>query len=112
MIDCSNQFGFVFDSRLHDLLLLVTEDFSTMYFSSLWRTDTIVFAKLNKHPLSNESPVSIKTPSPPPQMCLKKLAPWRGLIIEDLRCVDASLLALAKSLYIKLYKKLKLPLLK
>ena len=26
--------------------------FSTLYSSSLWRTDTIVFAKLNKRPLS------------------------------------------------------------
>ena len=36
--------------------------FSTLHSSSLWRTDTIVFAKLNN------SPVSIK---PPPQRCLR-----------------------------------------
>ena len=43
--------------------------FSTMYSSSLWRTDTIVFAKLNKLP-------------PPPRVCLKQISPPGGLI-ED-----------------------------
>ena len=31
-------------------------NFSTLYHSSLWRTDTIVFAKLNKPSLSNKPP--------------------------------------------------------
>ena len=44
--------------------------FSTMYSSSLWRTDTIVFAKLNK------------LPPPPPQVCLKQISPPGGSI-ED-----------------------------
>ena len=30
--------------------------FSTLYSSALWRTDTIIFAKLNKSPLSNNPP--------------------------------------------------------
>ena len=34
--------------------------FPTLHSSSLWRTDTIFFAKLNK------SPLSIKTYPPPP----------------------------------------------
>ena len=32
--------------------------FSTFYSSSLWRTDTIVFAKLNKPHVSIKPPVS------------------------------------------------------
>ena len=54
--------------------------FSTLYSSSLWRTDTIVFAELNKHPLSNKPPSLVSTP-PPPQtsLCLKYISPPRGL---------------------------------
>ena len=39
--------------------------FSTLYSSSLWRTDTVVFAKWNKLPLLNKPPppASIETPS-------------------------------------------------
>ena len=39
--------------------------FSTLYSSSLWRTDTVVFAKWNKLPLLNKPPppASIDTPS-------------------------------------------------
>ena len=48
--------------------------FSTLYSSSLWRTDTIVFAKSNKLPLWNKLP--------PPQVCLKYIRPPGGLI-ED-----------------------------
>ena len=40
--------------------------FPTLHSSSLWRTDTIFFAKLNK------SPLSIKTY--PPHMCLKLIS--------------------------------------
>ena len=45
------KFGFVFDPLLHDLQLLVLELFHFV-FSSLWTTDAIVFAKLNKLPPS------------------------------------------------------------
>ena len=41
--------------------------FSTLYSSSLWRTDTTVFS--NKHSLSNKPPVSNKPH--PPQMNIK-----------------------------------------
>jgi len=40
--------------------LLALELFHILYSSSLWRTDTIIFSKLNK------PTVSIKPPSPPP----------------------------------------------
>ena len=50
--------GFVFDAQLHDLQFLVLELFPlSLYFSPLWGTDTVVFAKLIK------PPVSIKPPS-------------------------------------------------
>ena len=58
------KFGFVFDPRLHDLQRLVLK-LSTLYFSFSWRTNTIVFAKLNK-------------PPPPSQMCLKEISPLGG----------------------------------
>ena len=63
------KFGFVFDPRLHDLQLLVL-CFSTLYSSSLCRTNTIAFAKLNKPPPppSQISPPSLLRPS---QVCLK-----------------------------------------
>ena len=38
---------------------------STLHSSSLWRTDAIVLAKLNKPPLSNMPPVSISPTSNP-----------------------------------------------
>ena len=46
--------------------------FSTLFFSSLWTTNTIIFAKLNKSPLSNKPPrlYREKTPPPPPSF------PW------------------------------------
>ena len=40
--------------------------FSTLYFSSLWTTNTIIFAKLNKSPLSNKPPVFTVKKYPPP----------------------------------------------
>ena len=53
--------------------------FSTLYSSSAWRTDTIVFAKLNKRPPSPTSHkcfFSVKHPPPTlPQMYLKKISP-------------------------------------
>ena len=56
-------FGFVLDPRLHDLQLIVLS-FSTFYSSSLCRTGTIAFAKLNKPPasrlpLANKPSVSV-----------------------------------------------------
>ena len=49
----------VFYPRLHGLQLLVTKAFHFVFSCSLWRTDTIVFAKLN----TCKPPVSIKSPS-------------------------------------------------
>ena len=51
--------------RLHDLKLLVLEisHFILVLYGEL--QDTIVVSKLNKPPLSNKSPVSIKPPLPP-----------------------------------------------
>ena len=51
--------------------------FSTLYSSSLWRTDSIVFSRLNKPPVSFKTPLSngFEINKPPP--------PSRG-IIEDL----------------------------
>ena len=59
---------------LHDVQVLVLE-LVALYSSSLWRTDTIVFVKLNK-PLSQISP-------PPPWNVLEIIKPRRGFI-EDL----------------------------
>ena len=39
--------------------------FSTLYSKSLWGINTVVFAKLNKHPFSTKPHVSIKPPPPP-----------------------------------------------
>ena len=63
------RFGFVLDPRLHDLQLIVLS-FSTFYSSSLCRTGTIAFAKLNKPPASPSqiSPPSLLRLS---QVCLK-----------------------------------------
>ena len=44
--------------------------FSTLYFISLWITNTIIFAKLNTSPLSNKPPVST----------VKKITPLGGFI--------------------------------
>ena len=49
--------------------------FSTLYSSSLWRTDTVVFAKWNKLPLLNKPP--------PPRLYWHPLKPWG--ILEDSR---------------------------
>ena len=51
-----------------------------LYFGSLWRTDTIVFAKLNKHP-SQICPVSNKPPSN-----VFEINKLPGGLIEDWRC--------------------------
>ena len=54
-------FAFDSDPLLQDFQLLVAVlCFSTLYSSSLWRTDIIVVSKLNK------VPVSIKPPPPSP----------------------------------------------
>ena len=54
--------------------------FSTLYSSSLWRTDTIVFAKLNEPLLSNKPSVSLTSPpSKGFEMNISPLPP-RGLI--------------------------------
>ena len=55
--------------------------FSTLYSSSLWRTDTVVFAKWNKLPLLNK---------PLPRLYWNPLKPFEinkppGGILEDLR---------------------------
>ena len=44
----NRQFRFVNDPRLHDFQLFLTWDFPLCILSSFGRTDTIVFAKLNK----------------------------------------------------------------
>ena len=56
----------------------------TLYSSSLWRTDTIVFVKLNKPSISNKPPPLL---SPSPFKCVwnKKALSPRGGLIEDLR---------------------------
>ena len=47
------------DPQLHDLQFLVLELFPlSLYFSPLWGTDTIVFAKLIKPPISIKPPPS------------------------------------------------------
>ena len=56
--------------------------FSTLYSKSLWGINTVVFAKLNKHPFSTKPPVSIKPP-PPLKWVSNKQAP--GGLIDDLR---------------------------
>ena len=52
--------------------------FSSFYSSSLWRTDTIVFAKLNKLPLSRKHPPNVFEMNNPG---------GGGRLIKDLRCV-------------------------
>ena len=49
--------------------------FSTLYFSSLWTTDTIIFAKLNTPPLSNKPPVSTVKKINPPWGLYKEYSP-------------------------------------
>ena len=54
----------LFDPWPHDLQRLELELKSTLYSSSLWRTDTTIFPKFNTPPLSNKhSPVSVKPSS-------------------------------------------------
>ena len=50
--------------------------FSTLYSKSLWRTDTIFCAKLDKPPPPDKPPASIK---PSPQMGLKWISPQGAL---------------------------------
>ena len=56
-------------SDLFLILSCITSDFLylsffPLHYSSLWRTDTIVFSKLNHFTLSNKPPISIKPPPP------------------------------------------------
>ena len=70
-------------TRSSDLFLILgckTSDFlylgfSTLYFSSLWTTDTIIFAKLNTSPLSNKPPVSTVKKITPPWGLYKEYSP-------------------------------------
>ena len=68
------KFGFVFYPRLHDLQLLLR--FFTLYSHSLWRSDTIVFAKWNKTPLTNKTP-------PPPLSKMFEIISLLESLIED-----------------------------
>lgn len=52
VVSLSRKCGFVFDLRLHVTLNFMCLSCSTLLSSSLLRTDTIIFAKLNKPPLS------------------------------------------------------------
>ena len=53
--------GFVFYLRLHVILSFMCLSCSTLLSSSLLRTDTIIFAKLNKLPsLSSQSQTCLK----------------------------------------------------
>ena len=75
--DCKTLWGLIRDgysptgsSDLFLILVCMTSNFmllrfSTLYSSPLWRTDTIVFAKLNKRPppLSNSPSSLLSTPS-------------------------------------------------
>ena len=42
--------------------------FSTLYSSSLWRTDTLIISKLNKPSLSNKPPSLLSLPSNMPEI--------------------------------------------
>ena len=68
------KFGFDSDHQLHDLKLLYLS-FSTLYSSSLWRTDTIIVSKLNRPP----SPPPPPPPPPPPSLLS---SPSNGLEIN------------------------------
>ena len=70
------RYSFVFDPWLHDLLLLDLS-FSSMHSTSLWRTGTIVFAKLNTPPSQICSP---------PSNVFEKISPpgGGGGLMEDL----------------------------
>ena len=67
-------------SDLFLFLACMTSDFlflsfSTLYFSSLWTTNTTIFAKLNKSPLSNNPPVSTMKKINPPWGLYKEYSP-------------------------------------
>ena len=60
-VSLSRKCGFVFDLRLHVTLNFMCLSCSTLLSSSLLRTDTIIFAKLNKPPsLSSQSQTCLK----------------------------------------------------
>lgn len=56
-VSLSRKWGFVFDLRLHVTLNFMYLSYSTLLPNSLLRTDTIIFAKLNKPP---PPPISTK----------------------------------------------------
>ena len=63
-------------------------NFSTLYSSSLWRTDTILWVKLNKPRSLKYPPLTVLTPPPPPRLnVFERKKPPRGLI-EDLQYVN------------------------
>ena len=49
-VSLSRKWGFVFDLRLHVTLNFMYLSYSTLLSNTLLRTDTIIFAKLNKPP--------------------------------------------------------------
>ena len=58
-VSLSRKWGFVFDLRLHVTLNFLYLSYSTLLSNSLLRTDTIIFAKLNKPPpLLSTKPIS------------------------------------------------------
>ena len=57
--------------------------FLTLHYSSLWRTDTIVFTKSNKPLVPNEPPISISPPPPKMGEVGKPYLP--GGLMEDLQ---------------------------
>lgn len=58
-VSLSRKWGFVFDLRLHVTLNFMYLSYSTLLSNSLLRTDTIIFAKLNKPPPSlSTKPIS------------------------------------------------------
>ena len=70
-------------SDLSLILSCMTENilylsFSTLYSSSLWRTDTIAISKLNKPPPLKKSPPSLLS-SPPSSNGLEINKPRKGL---------------------------------
>ena len=57
-VSLSRKWGFVFDLRLHVTLNFMYLSYSTLLSNSLLRTDTIIFAKLNKPPPISTKPIS------------------------------------------------------
>ena len=78
----SSDVFFIFGCAISYFLYL---RFSTLYSSSFWRTDTIVFVKLKKAPSQISLPVSFK----PPSNVFEMNEPPPGGLIEYVRYVTA-----------------------